>query len=290
MTDTNIEFFGHTDIGTKRESNEDNYLCLEIPPRPPLRPAPAALLMVADGIGGQVGGGVASALAVDTLKDYLPGRLAEASGPPDWQAVLAESFQEANRRIFKKIAQDGRLSGMGTTLVAAVLSDGAAHVANVGDSRAYQVRREEIRQVSRDHSWVAEQSRVRTMSDWEISRSPFRHMITRSLGFEAEVRADYFEVVLEPGDFVLLCSDGLYSALSDEKILRVFGKHRDPEKICRKLLKWANHSGSRDNITAVVARFGSPAKKARRAFSETVQLEAPPAPESEGRDSEDDEE
>jgi len=284
-----FEYFGHTDIGTKRESNEDNYLCLSIPLRPEVSPSPAVVLMVADGIGGQAGGAVASSLATDTLKSFLVRRLKELDHPPDWQDLLAESFHEANTKIFDKIREDSDLTGMGTTLVAAAVTGGMAFVANVGDSRAYHIREGEIRQITEDHSWVAEQSRVRVLTEAEISRSPFRHMITRSLGFGSDVRMDYFEVRLEDGDFLLLCSDGLYGSLSDPDMVKVFRKFDDPEKICRKLLKSANHSGARDNITAVVARNGRPSGKARHPFSETVRLdgiptrrEAEPRPDKDG--------
>jgi serine/threonine protein phosphatase PrpC len=269
-----FEYFGHTDIGTKRESNEDNYLCLDLPLRPEVSGLPAVALMVADGIGGQAGGAVASGLATEALKSFLVRRLKELTHPPDWRALLDESFHEANQKIFDKIAENINLTGMGTTLVAAVVLGGRAFVANVGDSRAYAVREDEIRQITEDHSWVAEQSRIRAMSEVEINRSPFRHMITRSLGFGSDIRMDFFEVDLEDGDFLLLCSDGLYSAVSDAEILKIFKKYDDPEKICRKLLKSANHSGGRDNITAVVARNGRPPRKAKHPFSATIRLDA----------------
>ncbi|MCJ7610672.1 MAG: Stp1/IreP family PP2C-type Ser/Thr phosphatase [Candidatus Aminicenantes bacterium] len=268
-----FEYFGHTDIGTKRESNEDNYLCLDLPLRPEVSGSPAVVLMVADGIGGQAGGAVASGLATEALKSFLVRRLKELTHPPDWRALLDESFHEANQKIFDKIAENINLTGMGTTLVAAVVLGGRAFVANVGDSRAYAIREDEIRQITEDHSWVAEQSRIRAMSEVEINRSPFRHMITRSLGFGPEIRMDFFEVDLEDGDFLLLCSDGLYSAVPDAEILKIFKKYDDPEKICRKLLKSANHSGGRDNITAVVARNGRPPRKAKHPFSATIRLD-----------------
>ncbi len=253
-----FEYFGHSDIGPKRATNEDNYLCLDLAPRMPQVEAPAALFIVADGVGGQAGGGVASGLAVEALKAFLLGRLADAPLAPDWRSLLVEAFREANRKILAKIEEDVDLSGMGTTLVAALVFGGAAFVANVGDSRAYHVRAGEIVQVTQDHSWVAEQKRIRAMSEWELSRSPFRHMITRSLGFEAEVRTDVFKVDLADRDFLLLCSDGLYSVMPDREILRVFMRSSDPEKICRRLLRSAERGGSRDNITAVVARWGEP--------------------------------
>jgi serine/threonine protein phosphatase PrpC len=261
---TMLKYCGRSDIGPKRAKNEDSYVCLDLASRIPRLEDPAALLIVADGVGGQAGGGVASRLAADTLQTFLVGRLTTGSLPPDWPALLVESFREANRKILARINEDINLTGMGTTLVAALVSRGVAFVANVGDSRAYHVRAREIVQVTQDHSWAAEQKRVRTISDWEIRRSPFRHMITRSLGFEADVQADVFRVTLADGDFLLLCSDGLTSVLADREILRVFLKFYDPEEICRRLLKSAERAGTRDNITTVVARWdGDPGKSGR---------------------------
>ncbi len=256
-----IEFFGRSDIGSKREKNEDSFLCLDLAPLAPGLPGPAVLLTVADGIGGQAGGGVASVVATDALRDHFARGLGALSSSPDWPKLLADSFQQANIRILERIGQDINLTGMGTTLVAAVIIGGAAHVANVGDSRAYRVRGGIISQITQDHSWVAEQARLRPVSEWEMSRSPFRHMITRSLGFEPDVRADAFTVDLAEGDFVLLCSDGLYSALTDQDLALVFGRNTEPRAICVDLIESADRAGSRDNITAVVARWGEPRLK-----------------------------
>jgi len=278
-----LEYFGHTDIGTKREANEDNYLCVDLSPEIPPKNGPTALLVVADGIGGHAGGAVASGLAAESLKEHFLLRLKGAADPPPWLSLLAESFQKANERIFEKISEDHRLTGMGTTLVAAVANMDKAYVANVGDSRAYLVQGEEIIQVSQDHSWVAEQQRLNIMSPAEIEHSPFRHMITRSLGFEATTRVDLFEEDLEGGDFLMLCSDGLHAVVPDKEMLKIFRRSSDPEKICRKLLKQAARAGSRDNITAVVARFGRPEKKAKRSPSATVRLGTPPSLESEAK-------
>jgi serine/threonine protein phosphatase PrpC len=251
-----LKYFGHSDIGSRREMNEDSYLCLDLPAPTQSPDTSAALLAVADGIGGHAGGAVASGLATEALKAFFTLRLKDEAGCPSWPALLGEAFQLANDKIFERIIQDRNLIGMGTTMVAAVVAGGRAFLANVGDSRAYLVRRKEIGQITRDHSWVAEQKRLKVMSEDEVNHSPFRHMITRSLGSESQPRVDFFELDLEAGDFLLLCSDGLYVALSDKEILKAFKKNHDPEEVGRKLLGAANQAGSRDNITAVVARVG----------------------------------
>lgn len=259
-----LDFCGQTDVGSHRETNEDSYLCLDLSSRSPAIQDSAALLVVADGIGGQAGGAVASRLAADTLKAFLLRSLTLEEPLPDWRSLLSAAIQEANARILEQNGADINLTGMGTTLVAALVVGGVAWVGNVGDSRAYHIRGARIDQVTRDHSWVAEQNRVRKVSEWELNRSPFRHMITRSLGFAPDVEADTFEVALAAGDYLLLCSDGLYSALPDPEIAKVFSRTRLPEKICRKLVDSANRAGGRDNITAVVARWGDAARPPKR--------------------------
>jgi len=250
-----LDFFGATDIGRKRESNEDDFLCLDLSPAASASGRSVSLLLVADGVGGHQAGGRASSLAAESVRGHLNRRLQTLEADPDWSGLLGEACREANARIHELSRRESELNGMGSTLVAALVNGGTAYLANVGDSRAYRLRKKSIVQVSRDHSWVEEQKRLNALSREEISLSPFKHMITRSLGYEPRVEVDTFEVGLEDGDFLLLCSDGLYGVLSDAEMLKVFRKQKKPEKICRRLIEEANRAGSRDNITAVVACY-----------------------------------
>jgi serine/threonine protein phosphatase PrpC len=250
-----LEVFGATDIGRKRESNEDDFFCLEFSPGEPVGPRPVSLLLVADGVGGHQAGGRASSLAAESVRDFFARRAQAFPPDPDWSGLLAEAYREANARIHELSRREPELNGMGSTLVAALVNGGTAYLANVGDSRAYRLRRKSIVQVSRDHSWVEEQRRLNALSEEEINLSPFKHMITRSLGYEPRVEVDTFEVGLEDGDYLLLCSDGLYGVVSDGEMLKVFRRQKTPEKICRRLIEEANRAGSRDNITAVVACY-----------------------------------
>jgi protein phosphatase len=272
-----LKYFGHSDRGSKRELNEDSFLCFDLPAANASPSIEAALLAVADGIGGHAGGAVASGLAAGALQAFFALRLEGRSDGPSWPALLGEAFQTANGRIFERIGQDQNLIGMGTTMVAAIVTGGRAFLANVGDSRAYLLRQNDIIQLTRDHSWVAEQKRLNFMSENEVNHSPFRHMITRSLGSEPQPRVDFFEQDLEAGDFLLLCSDGLYAAMPDKEILAFFKKNADPAHICRKLLQAADKAGSRDNITAVVARVDAPASVTARSPSAKVKPGNPPS-------------
>ncbi len=269
-----IDKFGLTDVGKKRKVNEDSFLCLSLAESADKETPSASLLVVADGIGGHSGGDTASAMAVDMIGLLRSRFKASLPAADDIEEALEASVQEANRRIFQKASQDQSLNGMGTTLVAAIVSDSSALISNVGDSRAYLIRNGEIIQVTQDHSWLAEQRKMNMLSDEEILKSPFRHTITRSLGFESDVRVDTFSVDLVPGDALLLCSDGLYESLPDQELAKIVRKSGNAEKICRRLIKNANKKGGHDNITAVVARVsGSGHQGAKKpAASDTIKL------------------
>jgi serine/threonine protein phosphatase PrpC len=269
-----LEFFGFTDKGKKRETNEDDFLCVDLSKEIKGLEPPVFLLLVADGVGGHQGGDQASSLASETLREFFKSRLGPAASPPDWPRLLEEACQEANARIYAQASRDRSLSGMGSTLTAALVSGNAAFLINVGDSRAYRIHRQEIRQLSQDHSWAEEQRRLKTLSEDEINNSPFKHMITRSLGYEASVKVDSFQSSLAEGDYLLLCTDGLYGILSNRDILKVFVKHKEPEKICRRLVHEADQAGSRDNITAVVARFWGKEQADHKVPSQTISLDS----------------
>lgn len=269
-----LEFFGATDIGRKRETNEDDFLCADLSTEAPGFDRPLSLLLVADGVGGHQAGGRASSLAAESIRDFFRPRLRGLPPDPDWTDLLSQACREANERIHRLASQESELNGMGSTVVAALVDGGTAYAVNVGDSRIYRVGSRALLQVSRDHSWAEEQRRVNSLSEEEINVSPFKHMITRSLGYEPRVEVDSYRLVLEEGDYLLLCSDGLYGVLSEEAMLKAIRKNKRPEKICRRLIEEANRAGSRDNITAVVALYRRGRAKRSDIPSRTVSLEA----------------
>lgn len=253
-----IEACGRTDTGRKRDHNEDDFLCLDLRGRSADADSDW-LLAVADGIGGHIGGAQASAAAVRVLQEAFP--LGGKAGSS--RDTLFAACRAANAEIFRTAAGIPGSAGMGTTLVAALVRPDRAFIINVGDSRAYVVRDQAAFPVTRDHSWIAEQKAIGDLTEADIQRSPFRRMVTRSLGYEDKVQIDGFEVELERGDTLLLCSDGLYGPVPERILGRAFRRSADLPRICERLIRLANRRGGPDNITAVAARV-RPAGRAGR--------------------------
>jgi protein phosphatase len=241
--------FALTDVGRRRESNEDDFL---------LEPG-RGVYAVADGMGGHAAGEIASHLAIDTLREMLgpegPAReLRTAEDAAEW---LRDAVVEANRRICDSIRLHEERRGMGTTVVALVHSGDETVVGHVGDSRGYLLRGDELVRMTSDHSWVNEQVKLGLMNDDTAQRHPMRNIVTRALGSRPDVVVDLTSFPAQPGDVFLLCSDGLNTMLSDEQIHEILaGNRRDPETACRSLVEAANRHGGEDNVTVVVARCG----------------------------------
>jgi serine/threonine protein phosphatase PrpC len=238
-----------THPGLQRRVNEDS---LGVPNSfgPGLDPGLLAqkgqLYVVADGMGGHKAGQTASAIAVQTvMREYY----ATPAGMEVGQA-LDGAIQVANRQVHA-MAQEPAYAEMGTTIVAAVLHGSQLTVANVGDSRAYLIGPSGIRQLTRDHTWVAEQVREGTLTREEAVGHSYRHVVTRSLGGHPQVEMDIFRETVHPGDIVLLCSDGLSGQVSDEEMQRIVQANSPPEA-ANKLIDLANQRGGPDNITAIV--------------------------------------
>jgi protein phosphatase len=211
------------------------------------------LVAVADGMGGHAGGQVASSIAIAALEKVVEG----AKGTASWASHLRTAYENANREILRTADANPALLDMGTTMVAAIVHDGHATVANLGDSRAYLARRGVIGQITVDHSWREEARRL-DLSPEEIAWSPFRETITRSLGVDESVELDIVEIDLAPGDRMVLCSDGIHDLLTDLDILRVIASDETPEWITRRLVDLANDAGGHDNSTCVLIGYDGP--------------------------------
>lgn len=236
---------GITDVGRRREKNEDAFLA-----DPELR-----LFAVADGMGGHAAGEIASALAIRSLRDVVGagGWNAETAGVTDAVRRLTAALEEGNRQICDSIVAHAERRGMGTTVVALVALAREAVIAHIGDSRAYLLRRGALRRLTSDHSWVNEQVKLGVLSDEDAQRHPMRNIVTRALGSRPEVAIDTNVEPMEPGDVFLLCSDGLNTMLSDTETEATLREHaRDPEVACRALVEAANARGGDDNVTVVV--------------------------------------
>ncbi len=247
-----IASFGGTDTGKKRQNNEDAFLWNDA----------LSLYAVADGIGGNEGGEVASRIAIDTLAGTLPGLLAEKENtlPPEHSmsadpsaAALEQAVGLSNKQIQQAQEQQGELSGMGTTLTALLLGKGHAFIAHVGDSRAYLLRSGLFRQLTNDHSVVAEQVLAGLITPEQAKISPYRHIITRALGMAGDVLVDTVVLAIEEGDVFLLCSDGLTEMVEDGTIGRILAGSA-PREAVNRLLVSANEQGGVDNITVVVVK------------------------------------
>lgn len=235
-----------TDIGRKRERNQDN-VTSHIPPEPDLLAEKGALFVVCDGMGGHAAGEVASDLGVQTIREvYFTMR------GQDVITSIAQAVKSANDAIYTTARSTVEYGGMGTTCVALVIAGGRGYIVNIGDSRAYILRGGQVRQVTQDHSWVAEQVRGGVLSEEQARVHAHRNVITRSLGTQPSITADLFVETLHDGDRVLLCSDGLHGYVEEAAIFQELLEQPSPEVTARNLIGMANANGGPDNITAVV--------------------------------------
>src|SRR2546428_2494541 len=217
-----------------------------IPKDPQVMAKKGALFIVADGMGGHAAGEVASEIAVDTVSNMY-----YQDDSDDVSVSLLHAIKRANALIHQRAAENMLRSGMGTTCVAAVLRGNMAYIANVGDSRAYLVRAGNAKQVSQDHSWVAEQVRAGLLTEDQARTHAQRNVITRCLGTQSDVEIDLFSEMLEEGDSLVLCTDGLSGLISDDDLRRIVSQFVPQESVYH-LVERANENGGPDNITAIV--------------------------------------
>lgn len=237
-TPVGVRFSGASEAGRVRAVNQDSFFVGNVPGR-------GVLAVVADGMGGHQTGEVASQKAIDIVRRELA---RSRSHPP---AAIAKAVQAANAEIFDYAVEHPEHQGMGTTLTVVFLDDQVGLVGHIGDTRAYLIRGGEIKPLTQDHSWVAERVRQGVLSEDEAKRHRWRNVITNALGATEEIKLDllYFEV--EPGDRVLLCSDGVSMLVSDDAMAQVVTE-QPPDRAASRLIELANERGSPDNITAVV--------------------------------------
>jgi protein phosphatase len=229
-----VQVMGLSDPGRVRRRNEDSFVVA-----PPM-------FAVADGMGGAQAGEVASRLAAGAFHDY------HEADSLDPEARLRSIIQEANRRIYSRASSDPQVSGMGTTITAALVTGSRVAVGHVGDSRAYLLREEALEQLTDDHSLVADLVRSGRLTPEEAEAHPQRSVITRALGTDPAVVVDSFSVDAQPGDVFLLCSDGLTSMVDSETVRRTLVEAEDLESAARGLIQHANAGGGEDNVTVVL--------------------------------------
>ncbi len=243
-----MKSFGLTDKGSRKD-NQDSFIIERCESQSCL------VLALCDGMGGAKAGGVASQLSNKAFVSHIYGRLtARVKKRLDYEALLKEACTEANGVSFEYSQFDEAFNGMGTTLVGGILKfDGSGYIINVGDSRAYQIsrRNHKITQITRDHSLVEELLEYGAITEEQARVHPQKNIITRAVGSEAQVEADYYRFSLRSGDIFLLCSDGLSNILTDEEMLSFAEEYPDPEALCHRLMECALEREAKDNVTVI---------------------------------------
>ena len=237
---------GKTDQGLVRANNEDNlYLDEKL-----------GLLVVADGMGGHASGETASQLAVNIIRDYF--QKAQAiigdfdSSYSEVTNKLKSAIHLANIAVFEAAQSSPQLTGMGTTIAAALLNGNKLSIAHIGDSRVYLIRAGNIEQLTDDHSIVNEQVKRDLITKEEAIKSDMKNILTKALGISPDTEPDLNELTVFDGDILLLCSDGLTTMVTDEAILEIISFAENPDAACDSLISAANNNGGKDNITVLM--------------------------------------
>jgi len=250
-----IEAFGRTDVGRRRKANEDNFLV-----RPEL-----SLFAVCDGMGGHNAGEVASRMAVETLAAFVQRSAEEQDITWPWGIDANLSFDAnrlktairlANAQVFKSADSNEELTGMGTTVVAALVTGSTMTIGSAGDSRCYLVRDGQLTQLTQDDSWVSAALGEGILNSDDVEKHPLRNVITKAVGARDSIELDIVEHDLMAGDVALLCSDGLHGMVGDDVIAQLLIPGADSlEEVTAQLVEAANEAGGKDNVTAVLMRY-----------------------------------
>lgn len=242
--------FGVTDKGKVRSENQDSYIIENCDKRN------CIVAVICDGMGGAKAGDLASQLS---SKAFVS-RVFETLVAPRFfignqEKLLRESCDDANGVVYEYSRFDPDYNGMGTTLVGGIITKRKAFLVNVGDSRAYYLTKSEIKQISKDHSYVEELVAMGAITREEARTHPKKNIITRALGVDRTVEADYYEQPVHKGDGILLCSDGLSNMVTDAEMLDAFRRYNTPEKICESLMSLALDRGARDNVSVALIKI-----------------------------------
>lgn len=240
-----MQYWGLTDPGCARTQNQDNFHMEALDRH-------TVLCIVCDGMGGAKSGNIASTLAVDVFVQEVKQTWKPGMDRQQLDQMLFAAVKLANFTVFDQSQQFEEFTGMGTTLVAALIHDKTATVVNVGDSRAYLVNRDGIRQLTVDHSLVQMMVARGEITPEQAKSYPGKNLITRAIGTEAMVSGDIFHHKVEKGDCLLLCSDGLSNIIDDLEILFEVVHGQDKQHCCQRLLEIAKNRGAPDNVTSVL--------------------------------------
>jgi protein phosphatase len=250
-----LEAYGQTDVGRRRKLNEDNFL---------VAPGPS-LYAVCDGMGGHNAGEVASKMAIETLQAFIEKshKEKEITWPYGLDVNLSfdgnrlkTAIKLANKKVFRAADNREEYTGMGTTVVAGLVTSDVLTVGSAGDSRCYLLRKGQLSQLTRDDSWVSAALGEGILNSDEIERHPLRNVITKAVGAKETIELDVVEQKLQAGDVVLLCSDGLHAMLGDDQIRDTLTPFpAGLEEAAGKLIDAANEAGGKDNVSVVLLRY-----------------------------------
>lgn len=263
-----------TDKGQARDLNEDSFCVFTPYPGSENESEFQAVLGVADGMGGHQAGDFASRFVSEKINAaFVKGRYAEKyGGVPDFSLILKGIVRDINLELYTLSKKDPSRGGMGSTLTFGIVRSGVLYVAHVGDSRCYKVRREGIEQLTKDHSWVADQVRYGVLSKEEAAGHPRDNVITQAIGIDPNVEPQAIAAEIAAGDRYIFCTDGLTKHVSDPEILRAVRENSHPQRACDSLIELANRRGGEDNITVVLGYID-------RRLPITRELEIPVSPE-----------
>ena len=251
-----IEVAGETNVGMKRNHNEDNFSVLE----------ESGLYIVADGMGGHASGEVASKMAVDALREFFTATADDPERTWPYKMDRSKGYEEnrlitgiklANLRIYESAQRDPRQRGMGTTIVSIFAVDSGVYIAHVGDSRVYRIRDKKMEQLTEDHSLLNDYIKMKRLTAEEIANFPHKNVIVRALGMKDTVKVDSRFEQPQENDIILMCSDGLSGPVTDDELLDIATTTDDLKSAAAKMIERANANGGPDNITVVLVRWVS---------------------------------
>lgn len=237
-----MKAFSESKKGKNRSVNQDSFLCEE----EAVGELPN-LFIVADGMGGYNGGDFASKFCVENVRDYIRNNNGNSI-----ISTIRSAISYANEGIRERTKGDEELKGCGTTIVLSVIVDDTLYVANVGDSRLYVVQNGVISQITEDHSVVEEMIKRGIIKKEEARFNPHKNKVTRALGVEPDIEVDFFEVKLEKGDRIFLCSDGVSNMMDERTMGEIAGADKELPEICRILINTAVNNGGKDDATVVI--------------------------------------
>ncbi len=245
-----MEYAVRTHTGRIRENNEDSFYIDE---------KNSGIFIVADGMGGHNAGEIASNMAIETIKKDIGDNWDEliALNDYDIHSTLRKAIEMANKKIYEQSLLHIELDGMGTTLTIALIINNKLYLGHIGDSRAYLINKNEIKQLTEDHTLVRELLKNGSITEVEAKNHPKKNIITKALGTELNTEPDIFNIELNNEGILILCTDGLTNMMDSDEILESFIGNSELQKTCDKLIDLANERGGYDNITVMAIRFRS---------------------------------